>query len=60
MTRYVTKSARWSYALDDDVLLPETMTVIEEDAGPKYTGLLDASGNPIYRVPDDKVFGFGR
>lgn len=57
--KYVTKSVRWSASLEDDAM-DATIAVFEAEPFPEYTGLLDQHGNPIYRVPDPKVYGFGR
>jgi hypothetical protein len=35
-----------------------TMSVIEDEAAPQATGLLDANGVPIYRVADRAPMGF--
>jgi hypothetical protein len=35
-----------------------TATVFETDAAPQPTGLLDASGTPLYRTIDREPIGF--
>jgi hypothetical protein len=35
-----------------------TMIVIDDPRPPQRTGLLDASGTPLYRVADEVPFGF--
>ncbi len=35
-----------------------SMTVLEEERGPVRTGLLNAAGEPLYRVADREPIGF--
>jgi hypothetical protein len=56
MSRYVTRAV-WAYDLDDEVHMHEAL-VTEQERGPVKTGLLDASGQPLYRMPDALPIGF--
>jgi hypothetical protein len=38
--------------------MPESCTVTVEDKAPEYTGLHDAEGRPLYRVPETVRVGF--
>lgn len=55
MTRYVSRP-RSSY--DDDTPILTGSTVYEADSSPERTGLLDAAGNPLFRVQDRVPLGF--
>ena len=37
-----------------------TLTVFEAEDGPVETGLYDANGVPLYRVPERVKMGFGK
>lgn len=56
MTRYLTRSV-WAYDLGEEVHMHEAL-VTERDHAPVKTGLLDASGCPLYRMPDVLPIGF--
>jgi len=43
---------------DWDQFGPSTMTIHEEDRAPVRTGVLDASGQMIFRMPDTVQCGF--
>ena len=60
MTRYVAMKAvpRAYWEAIDLPEQPRTMTAIEELAEPQHTGLFDAHGTPIYRLPDAKRIGY--
>ena len=36
------------------------MTVVEDEEAPRYTGLLDANGTPLYRTRTREPIGFAR
>ena len=59
MSRYATRSdltgGYWDWA---DVRTPECLTVYEEDASPKNSGILNASGEALYALPGKKCIGF--
>ncbi len=38
--------------------MPDSVTVMEQEMGPQHTGLLDAHGRPLYRVPERLPMGF--
>ena len=57
--RYFTK-ARWSSQLDEDVPELPALTVYESDPTPVPTGLLDASGEPLYVTYEIDPIGFVR
>lgn len=57
--RYFTK-ARWSSQLDEDVPDLPALTVYESDPTPIPTGLLDASGEPLYCTYEIDPIGFVR
>jgi len=46
--------------LDDERHLFDSISVIEERREPQRTGLYDASGNELYRVPNKNPCGFIR
>ncbi len=48
----------YDYSVGDHVLMPESCTVMEADKSPMETGLLDASGNWLYRVQETVKIGF--
>lgn len=50
MPRYVTRACWWC---DEPATLP-SMTVHEAQDEPVNTGLLDADGAPLYRLPDER------
>lgn len=52
--RYVTK-AFWA---DEWFSEQTTITVYEQEAQPEKTGLLNAQGEPLYRVPEKVRMGF--
>lgn len=39
---------------------PRTLTVHQPHDEPVDTGLIDAAGTPLYRMPDERVIGFQR
>lgn len=61
MTRYVTKR-RARAGLDCDSFEywddAEGITVFEPSDEPEETGLLNAQGDPLYRVPERRPIGF--
>lgn len=57
--RYFTK-ARWSSQLEEDVPELPALTVYERDPDPVPTGLLDASGEPLYCTFEIDPIGFVR
>lgn len=54
MAKYVPITAGWCPNGSDYL----ARTVMEQDKQPVKTGLLDATGVPLYRVPDTVKFGF--
>lgn len=56
MARYVSRRSRSDMECDgwDEPRLYDSLTVIERE--PSATGLLDASGNEIWRLPDPMGF----
>ena len=38
--------------------MPDSVTVFEQDASPTHTGLLNAHGEPLYRVEERLKLGF--
>lgn len=57
MTRYITRA--WS----SDTHTPEdrpSCTVYEAEDAPIDTGLLDANGTPLYRLPERRRIGFAK
>lgn len=59
--RYVALARPRRVRLDygDDFGGPQrSMMVFEDDAGPVETGLYDANGVPLYRVPERVKMGF--
>lgn len=54
MPEYVPATAGWWPNASDYL----ARTVMEQDKQPVKIGLLDASGVPLYRVPDQVKFGF--
>lgn len=62
MPKYVAirpRSARWSDIVEDDVM-DDVCTVYEEDDYPTETGLVDATGTPIYRLSEKRPIGYLR
>ncbi len=59
MPRYAIrpKMPYYDEKVEDDVLMPETLTVIEDDDA-EDTGILDAQGNAIYRMSERVPAGF--
>ena len=55
MPRYVTRS---SWFIPDDHLIGNSITVHEETREPVDTGLVDHTGQSIYREPDHHPLGF--
>lgn len=57
MARYTSSRPRgW---IEDDVYAdPARLDIVVSEAGPVDTGLLDAGGNAIFRIPNP--IGFGR
>lgn len=43
-------SSRWIADLDAETILPDSVTVYEEDGDLIETGLLDEKGNPLFRL----------
>jgi len=60
VARYIALPKAPKAAWDDDPLVADvtTRTVILEDDGPVKTGLLDANGTPLYRMPNRIPIGF--
>ena len=58
MKKYRAISGTWDYELGDMIHMPETLEVHESDKTPQPTGLLDANGTPLYRIPPTVRFGF--
>ena len=59
MPRYTIrpKMPYWDEEAEGDILMPETLTVIEDDDAVD-TGLMDAHGNAIYRTSERVPAGF--
>lgn len=56
---YLTKRPRSYWCEDTGAYInPTGETVIEQDNDPEPTGLLDASGNELYRVRDKSPIGY--
>ena len=62
MTKYVSRPrAAWFWdGEEQDGITVDSITVFEGDRNPVEIGLLDADGDPIYRLPDTVPFGFCR
>lgn len=58
--RYVTKRPRAGYEAEYGEFWDDAhgVTVFEADDGPQETGLLDAHGNPLYRLVERRPIGF--
>lgn len=58
--KYVTRRPRstWCEELDMDVPDPAPLTVYEPDDGAEPTGILDASGNELWRIEEREPIGF--
>ena len=52
------RASYYDYSVGDNVLMPDSCTVMETDKSPFETGLLDATGTPLYRVPETVKIGF--
>ena len=53
------KRPRGSFYEDDPEMgMMFNLTVFEEELGPEFTGILDQSGDPIYRIPHKFKIGF--
>ncbi len=52
------RASYYDYSVGDHVLMPDSCTVMEMDKSPIETGLFDASGNALYRVPETVKIGF--
>lgn len=58
-TRYVTLARPRGVAFDEYFEAPQvSIEVIEQDHAPVDTGLLDASGNKLFRVEERRPIGF--
>lgn len=59
MTRYIVRPRMpyWDEQVEYDILMPETLTVIEDDDS-EDTGLVDSRGSPIYRCSERVAAGF--
>lgn len=57
-SRYVSRPKRAYYYSEvvGNVLAPQSITVVEVGESHEETGLLDARGNPLYRVKDQIGF----
>jgi hypothetical protein len=40
------------------VLMPDSCTVMVEEKSPEFTGLCDANGSKLYRLPETVKIGF--
>lgn len=60
MSKYVSASPKQATYWGWDYNAAECLakTVVEDENKPVETGLLDASGNKIYRLQDKGIFGF--
>jgi hypothetical protein len=58
MPRYVAIIPRPTSCDGDECALIVGTTVYEADREPTKTGLLDATGTPLFRVEDKAPFGF--
>jgi hypothetical protein len=59
--RYVSgpsRSGYYDYSVGDHVLMPDSCTVVEIDKSPIETGLLDANGHRLFRLPETVEIGF--
>ena len=52
------RSGYYDYSVGDHVLMPDSCTVVEMDKSPIETGLLNAEGHRLYRVPETVKLGF--
>ena len=62
MPRYTTRRHAVAWIEDDDCwddAQHMSIEVVTEDAEVEDTGLFDASGNRLYRMPDRHPLGFG-
>lgn len=66
MKRYVTRPAGWSpdpeseWLRSDSSSPDRSISAIERDDAPRNTGLLDASGTPLYAVEKRQAAAFVR
>ncbi len=58
MSRYRPIAGSWDSDLGCDIHMPDSCEVHETDKMPQYTGLLDASGTRLYRIPPTVKVGF--
>ena len=59
MPKYITKPSKLYWNEDVQMETPERMhLVVFEDHDPVDTGLLDAFGNYLYRLPEREPIGF--
>ncbi len=54
------KAAYWDDSVGAYVYAPASVQVFEADKSPICTGLLDAQGTPLYRIPETVKLGFHR
>ena len=65
-TRYTTlpgakvpaKAGYFDGGLGDMIHMPESVTVFEQENAPVYSGLLNASGEALYKVEERVKLGF--
>ncbi len=58
MRRYRAIASTWDSELGCNIHMPDSCEIHESDKAPKRTGLLDASGTPLYRIPPTVRIGF--
>jgi hypothetical protein len=66
-TRYTTlpglkpaapRASYYDSAVDDYIHMPDSVTIFEQDNAPVYSGLLNASGEALYKVEEKVKLGF--
>jgi hypothetical protein len=48
----------WDSDLGCEIHMPDSCTVHEGESMPQFSGLLDANGTPLYRIPPTVKLGF--
>ena len=57
-TAYRSIAGTWDYSVGDMIHMPDSCEVHETEKSPVFTGLLDATGTPLYRIPPTVKLGF--
>jgi hypothetical protein len=58
MKQYRPIAGTWDSDMEGMIHMPDSCEVHETDKAPQFTGLLDASGTRLYRIPPSVKFGF--